>query len=115
MIRSAFTAAKISQFAPKHVAVTIGQQGEVLIIRATPPPPPETSVIRATLLPSEDRLLAPQRKKEEEENPFILPALTAPALLQMNARPKRREDLFWTTRLYTRASRISRNENRPKY
>ncbi|KAF7507265.1 hypothetical protein GJ744_010823 [Endocarpon pusillum] len=77
MTRSASTAAEILQFDP-------GQQDEILI-RATPPPPSEESVTRATLLPTEDSLPVSQ----EEENPFILPASTAPALLQTNAQPKR--------------------------
>ena len=40
------------------------QEDEVLIVRATPPP-------------------------AEKEDPFVLPASTAPALLETNSRPKR--------------------------
>ncbi|KAF7510283.1 hypothetical protein GJ744_006779 [Endocarpon pusillum] len=84
MTQSASTAAEILQFGP-------GQQDEILI-RATPPPPSEESVTRATPLPTEDSLSVPQEENKEEnkeENLFILPASTAPALLQTNARPKR--------------------------
>ncbi|KAF7511470.1 hypothetical protein GJ744_004659 [Endocarpon pusillum] len=65
-----------------------GHQDEILIIRAKPPPPSEESVTRATLLLTEDSLSVPQ-EENKEENPFVLPALTAPVLLQTNARPKR--------------------------
>jgi hypothetical protein len=60
------TAAEIPRFVCQDVAVATWQ--EILIVRATPPPPEEVVV---------------------EENPFILPALTAPALLETNLRPKR--------------------------
>lgn len=88
MTLGASTAAEIPQFGPRDVSVVTGQQNEILIVRATPPPPPEESVARATPLPFKDSLPAPQ-EEEKEENPFILPASTAPALLQTNARPKR--------------------------
>jgi hypothetical protein len=93
MARNASTAAEILQFGLRDVAIVTGQQDEILIIRATSPP--EEPIARATPLPFGDILPAPQQQQqqqeeeEEEENPFILPASTAPALLQTNARPKR--------------------------
>lgn len=99
MTLSASTTAEIPLFGPRDVAVITGQQEEMLIIRATPPPAPEELfvratpppvpeelLVRATPAPPQDSLLLPS---EEEENPFILPASTAPALLQTDARPKR--------------------------
>ncbi|ERF71294.1 hypothetical protein EPUS_03448 [Endocarpon pusillum Z07020] len=75
------TATDIPQFGLRDVAVVTGQQNKILVIKATPPPP-EKLVVRAT--PPQDSLPAPQ-----EEDPFVLPASTAPALLQTNVRPKR--------------------------
>ncbi|ERF73132.1 hypothetical protein EPUS_09150 [Endocarpon pusillum Z07020] len=83
MTLAASTAAEIPSFGSRDVAVVTGQEDEILVIRETPPPPEEL-VAGATPLPLEDDLPAPW-----EENPFILPASTAPALLQTNARPKR--------------------------
>jgi hypothetical protein len=86
MTRSASIAAEIPQFGSTDVTVITGQQDEILLIRATPPPPPKESVTRATLLSPEDSL---STQEEEEKGSFVLPASTAPALLQTNARPKR--------------------------
>ncbi|ERF76510.1 hypothetical protein EPUS_08902 [Endocarpon pusillum Z07020] len=91
MTRSASTQVQMPQFGPRDVADIAGQQDEILIRATPPPPPPEESVTRATPLPFEDSLSTPQQEEEEEEeeDPFVLPASTAPALLQTNARPKR--------------------------
>ena len=79
------TTTEILLFGSRDVAVVTGQQDEILIIRATSPSTPEELVIRTTSAPSENNLSTPL----EEKNLFILPASTAPALLQTNARPKR--------------------------
>jgi hypothetical protein len=82
MTLSPSTTVERSQFGPRDVA-TAEQQAEILLIRATPPPP-EKLVVRAMPPPPETTLLTPY-----EEDPYILPASTAPTLLQTNLRPKR--------------------------
>jgi hypothetical protein len=61
------TALETAHFGPEDV---VQQRGEILVVRATPPPTAESP--------------APV-----EEDQFILPASTAPALLQTAGRPKR--------------------------
>jgi hypothetical protein len=58
-------------FSSEDAAIILRQENKILIIRTT--------------LLLIDALLTALEKK----NPFILPVLTAPALLQTNARPKR--------------------------
>jgi hypothetical protein len=96
MTRNTSTAAEISQFGPRDIAIVTEQQDEIIIIRATLLLSPEEPVSRATPLLFKDSLPAPQQQEEEEEeeekkeqkNPFILSASTAPALLETNPRPK---------------------------
>jgi hypothetical protein len=64
------TAAQMPRFGPRDVA------DEVVVVRATPPPIEAISI-------------AQQEEEKEAEDPFVLPASTAPALLQTNSRPKR--------------------------
>jgi hypothetical protein len=60
------------RFGPRDVTMVTGRQDEVLIIRATPPPLEEA-------LPT----------AQQKQDPFVLPASTAPALLETNLRSKR--------------------------
>jgi hypothetical protein len=62
----------------KELAVVTGQGDEVLLIRATPPPAQEVTGWPGEL-----------PAQPEEDDKFVLPALTAPTLLQSNSRPKR--------------------------
>lgn len=66
------TSTQMRLFSPRGFAVVTGKQYEILVVRATPPPPGEDSPAA-----------------QVEMDPFILPASTAPALLEPDARPKR--------------------------
>ena len=72
---------EIPQFGSRDVVVVIGQQNEILIIKATPSFLKKL-VVRTTSSP--DSLSAFQKK-----DPFVLSVSTVPALLQTNTRPKR--------------------------
>jgi hypothetical protein len=81
---------EILLFSSRDVTVIIEWQDKILIIRVILLlTPSEELVIRTMPSPLEDSLPVPWK----EENPFVLPASTAPALLQMNAQPKRARGL----------------------
>ena len=77
-------------YAGKEVAVVTGRGGEVLAIRATPPLAEDIQqeAVEGAEKGAEEGV---EEGTEEgaEEDPLVLPASTAPALLETNVRPKR--------------------------
>ena len=61
-----------------------GRGEEILFVRATPPLAEEAQEEET---PQE--AVEVERAAEVQEDPFVLPASTAPALLETNSRPKR--------------------------
>jgi hypothetical protein len=76
----------IPQFGCEDIAIIIGQ--ETLLVRMTPLLPP--SAQEAAEEPQEELQKGGEEEElPEEPDPFILPASTAPALLESSSRPKR--------------------------
>jgi hypothetical protein len=85
-------AVQATHFGLRDIAVKTGRQDEIIIIPGTPPPTDEKENLPARL---------------EEEDPYVLPASTAPALLQTNSKPKR---ACWLTLDYkVKVSRLCLN------
>jgi hypothetical protein len=85
----------MATFGSGAVAVVTGTQEEIMVIRATPPPPKEKEGAAGATHGGKEGSPVPRTEEEQAPTPtealnlYVLPASTAPGLLQTNSRPKR--------------------------